>query len=366
MDNAALISAFPSKARTELARQNFYFKVLSSLAYLISVGSAQRDRPNISALVRTPLSSSALEPRLFYLHDTLLLAMRAQDVNRVQETLDVVEEVAKAGMRLKTDSIPEIKSIGDADWENFVVENSINLGEEYFKKRPEIAPVSDDVAAEQRGIVIAALELIQEYFPAMHEEVQGLLNKIRLFKGSVTMGITDVRMFGCMLIRTPRPEVNAQLYYAEHITHETSHMYLNAAMSIDPILLNDRSELFTSPLRPDPRPMIGVFHATFVTSRIVQLFESLSQKRAVSEDTNVYLYQQLDELKAGINEVAKGAKLTPTGKLLLREFEEIAENADRVIAKSGFDTSKVYMHRFGGGAEFKPAKSVDKSVEAHG
>ncbi|WP_421566787.1 aKG-HExxH-type peptide beta-hydroxylase [Ochrobactrum sp. EDr1-4] len=366
MDNAALISAFPSKARTDLARQNYYFKVLSSLAYLISVGAPNRDCPNISTLVRTPLSSGALEPRLFYLHDALLLAMRAQDVNRVQQTLQAVEEVAKAGMRIKNDHIPEIISIGDADWENFIVENSINLGEEYFNKCPEIAPVSEDVAAEQRGNVIAALELIEEFFPAMHEEVQGLLNKLRLFKGAVTMGITDVRMFGCMLIRTPRPEVNTQLYYAEHITHETSHMYLNAAMSIDPILLNDRSELFTSPLRPDPRPMIGVFHATFVTSRIVQLFESLSQDWAASEDTDVYLYQQLDELKAGINEVTRGAKLTPTGALLLREFEEIAQNADQVIAKSGLDTGKVYMHRFGGGTEFKPAKSIDKSVETHG
>ncbi|PRA80176.1 hypothetical protein CQ054_21305 [Ochrobactrum sp. MYb29] len=350
-----LISTFPSKERAALARQNFYFKVISSLAYLVSVASPKRPMPALLHLVKVPLGAVALAPRLFFLHDSLLLAMRQQDRLKVANLVVSINEFAETVQDQKKLSVIEIKSVGKTDWEEFIIANSQTLGEEYFRIPPVISAISDVVLAEQKEALKNSIKLIEDHFSDMYLEMSGLLSNIRLFQGSVMMGITDVRMFGCLFIRVPRPEVDAQLYYAEHLTHEVSHMYLNAAMSIDPILLNDRSELFSSPLRPDPRPMIGVFHATFVTARIVQLFIALTSDRSTSEEAKVYLYQQLDELKAGIDEVARHAKLTSVGSELLQEFTIIAEKAEGLSFWNRFDRAHNSLHRFGGGRQFKPA-----------
>ncbi|CAN7571934.1 HEXXH motif-containing putative peptide modification protein [Pararhizobium sp. LjRoot235] len=355
MQLPSLVSAYPSKERAELARRSFYFKMISSLAYLVSIASRDDQNTNILSLVRNPVSATTLNPRIFYLHDTLLSAMRAQDVETARKVLRTINEVATQGIEKSANPGPEILTIDETDWEQFIVNNSKILGEEYFKERPIIDPVSEETVRQQKQVITGAIKVIADNFPGMHDELKAFLNKIRIFEGTVTMGITDVRMFGCMLIRTPRKEVNAQLYYAEHLTHEISHMYLNAAMSLDPVILNDRSELFTSPIRPDPRPMLGVFHATFVTARIVQLFSALANSSG-DDETGVYLYQQLDELQAGIEEIARGAKLTPVGMTLLAEFREIAKNAEELSLWSSFDETGSYEHRFGGGACFKRAR----------
>ncbi|MGO4569324.1 HEXXH motif-containing putative peptide modification protein [Rhizobium sp. 2YAF20] len=352
MRSKNLISAFPSTKNAELARRNFYFKMFGSLAYMLSLVKGTRTI-DLSAMLTKLGSVEILNPRIFYLHDKLLLALRAQNKTSVDRIVDcIAEEVASTERRAEAG--PDVASLGVSDWETFIAENSKELGEEYFRQRPIIEPVSEEIAHAEQSNIRSAIALISDYFPEMRQELDVFLNKVRIFQGTVTMGITDVRMFGCMLIRTPRPGVNPKLYYGEHLTHEISHMYLNAAMAIDPIVLNDRSELFTSPIRPDPRPMLGVFHATFVTARIVQLFDRLATHDG-DREVLVYLYQQIDELSAGIQEIAKGARLTDAGHDLLGDFEEIIDTCTYRDYWSSFDKSQAYTHRFGGEKVFEPS-----------
>ncbi len=351
----SLISAHPSKESATLVRRNFYFKMISSLIYLISIASGESQNQNVMSLVRNPTNARSLNPRLFYLHDSLLSAVRKKDEPTMQKLIQLINDVANEKIVSNSDFLPEISTVGSSDWEKFIVENSKVLGKECFSEVPIIEPIPAALALTQKDFISESIEMVANYFPEMHEETKVFLNKIRLFDGTVTMGITDVRMFGCMFIRTPRSGVNAQLYYAEHITHEVSHMYLNAAMSIDPLILNDRSELFQSPIRPDPRPMLGVFHATFVTSRIVELFSRLSTS-IDEKQPRIYLHQQIDELEAGIREVDRGAKLTDIGRVILEEFREIADKAKSLAVWNDFDRSEIYEHRFGGGRPFKPAR----------
>jgi len=54
----------------------------------------------------------------------------------------------------------------------------------------------------------------------------------------------------------------------EVLLHEASHVLLYAIVGSDGLSANDPEALFASPLRPDPRPMEGIFHAAFVTARV--------------------------------------------------------------------------------------------------
>lgn len=49
-------------------------------------------------------------------------------------------------------------------------------------------------------------------------------------------------------------------------------------MAHDPMILNDMKELYQAPIRLDPRPMFGIFHATFVLSRIVRVFRRICRR----------------------------------------------------------------------------------------
>src|SRR5260221_14334319 len=98
---------------------------------------------------------------------------------------------------------------------------------------------------------------------------------IKLFCGKVVQGYTDTRVLGAIFLRLPSKNINPLGYFIEHVVHEAFHIYLNCLMASDPIILNSREKCFMSPLRVDPRSMIGVFHATYVSASVSQTFFKL-------------------------------------------------------------------------------------------
>ncbi|MEI7466453.1 MAG: HEXXH motif-containing putative peptide modification protein, partial [Burkholderiales bacterium] len=69
---------------------------------------------------------------------------------------------------------------------------------------------------------------------------------------------------------------NTPLDIAEVLAHEAGHGLLFGLTIDEPLVLNDDDELFVSPLRPDPRPMDGIYHATFVSARMAWAMEALA------------------------------------------------------------------------------------------
>ena len=71
---------------------------------------------------------------------------------------------------------------------------------------------------------------------------------------------------------------NPEIFNLEAIIHESSHNKLNLIMHFDKILLNDKSEIYYSSIRPDARPMIWVFlwlHAFVPTMYILAKWYNL-------------------------------------------------------------------------------------------
>lgn len=91
----------------------------------------------------------------------------------------------------------------------------------------------------------------------------------------------------------------------------------------EPLVRNPNSERFASPLRSDPRPMDGVFHATFVCARLYLLYRRLLERRpeglsgfdrrAVEKKT-AQLASRFDD---GARLIADKARLTPLGEKVL-------------------------------------------------
>jgi HEXXH motif-containing protein len=56
---------------------------------------------------------------------------------------------------------------------------------------------------------------------------------------------------------------------AEALAHEAGHAYLLGSTLGEPLVENDPTERFASPLRADSRPMDGLVHGSFVLARMM-------------------------------------------------------------------------------------------------
>jgi HEXXH motif-containing protein len=82
-------------------------------------------------------------------------------------------------------------------------------------------------------------------------------------------------LWGALFINPARPKTDVEL--VETLAHESAHSLLFGHAIDDPLVENDTAERFQSPLRDDPRPMDGIFHATFVSARMHYAMARLAQ-----------------------------------------------------------------------------------------
>ncbi|HAN30850.1 MAG TPA: hypothetical protein DCQ06_04575 [Myxococcales bacterium] len=61
----------------------------------------------------------------------------------------------------------------------------------------------------------------------------------------------------------------------EALIHEFQHNKINAAFQQDPLLKNAFHPLYTSPVRPDPRPLHGVILAVHAFQPVAALYEAM-------------------------------------------------------------------------------------------
>lgn len=110
----------------------------------------------------------------------------------------------------------------------------------------------------------------------------------------------------------------------EALIHEFSHNKINAAFELDAILENAFSPLYTSPIRPDPRPLHGVLLAVHAFLPVARLYERmietghpLAQNAAFRER-----FEQIKQINAeGAEVLLTHGRPTKMGKLLLEEIQ---------------------------------------------
>lgn len=105
------------------------------------------------------------------------------------------------------------------------------------------------------------------------------------------------------------------------LIHESSHLLLFARHLDDDVLLNDPDQLYSSPLRRQPRPMEGIFHAMWVSARMTAFGTVVL---ASPDLTTLMTAAEIDTLREATNDarqayeraaeiVAEHAMFTPLG-----------------------------------------------------
>ena len=343
-----MFSVHPNIDTAKFSRQAQAKKVKKSIGYLIQecVTKLKLSDIDVTLCIGTLDKIDRLSPAIHHSHHALQSAMRNQDISLAKlELYKLIDNIMNWVMH---GSFISVSSIGSSEWERFIAKEAIRLTEQDCNETAIIDPISESELSEAKDLINASINLIAKHDSEMFDEVFEQVIMIKLFNGKVTMGLTDVRMLGAMFIRLPRMIVNPILYFFEHIIHEASHIHLNCLMAIDPLILNLPDERFVSPLRPDLRPMIGVFHATFVSTRIVRSLVNL-YKATNNSDLLHPLAESIDEAIRGIIEIQKSAKLTDNGQKLVDDMVSMVESAILLYQWKNYDFKQPRSHRFGVG-----------------
>lgn len=111
----------------------------------------------------------------------------------------------------------------------------------------------------------------------------------------------------------------------EALVHEFSHNKLNALLELDPILENGFEPLYSSPVRPDPRPLHGVLLAVHAFVAVAAVYRGLSERghplareKGFSQRYDAIVQKNLDGLQT-----LQNAMPTDVGSDLMSELRQV-------------------------------------------
>jgi len=133
-----------------------------------------------------------------------------------------------------------------------------------------LVAVGSAVLQRSKAEINQALQALQIGCPAMHAELIAITQEIILAQPGANQrlnfrGASSFALWGAIALN---PRAHQHWWdYVPSLVHESAHSVLFGLARKGPLVLNDPSDRFVSPLRSDPRPMDGIYHAAFVSAR---------------------------------------------------------------------------------------------------
>jgi HEXXH motif-containing protein len=174
-------------------------------------------------------------------------------------------------------------------------------------------------AADWRAGLRAALELVGAHVPALRTEFDlGLLLIVPVgCDAERHLSASYQEALGTIYLSLhPSP-----VTMAEALIHEFSHNKLYARLEQGPLLDNAWSPLYSSPVRPDPRPLHGVLLAVHAFLPVAAMLESMLS--AGTADVEARLRQVARGNHEAAETLRAHARPTALGEPLLAEIERL-------------------------------------------
>lgn len=171
-----------------------------------------------------------------------------------------------------------------------------------------------------------AFELVERYLPALADEMRLMLHQI------VPVGFHEERHLSASYaeaIGTVYMSLHPNLLtMTEALIHEFQHNKLNTLLYFDPVLQNLESELYASPVRPDPRPLRGVLLAVHAFQPVARLYEAMieADDPLATPDARGRFRAIVSQNREGCDVLLPNARPTEIGHGLLEEIARIDEH----------------------------------------
>jgi HEXXH motif-containing protein len=175
--------------------------------------------------------------------------------------------------------------------------------------------------AEWAASLGAALEIIAAHLPDLWREIALYIREfVPTGHHPETHRSASYRESIGAIYITLHPNV---MTLAEAIIHEFSHNKLHALFELDAVIENDAAARFSSPVRPDPRPLRGVLLAVHAFLPVARLYEKMTEAGHPLA-LGHYFPERFAQIRGlnreGASTVFAHAKPTPVGRALLDEM----------------------------------------------
>jgi HEXXH motif-containing protein len=191
--------------------------------------------------------------------------------------------------------------------------------------RVQIHPPPPGLARASELLIAQAFALLERGNPELAGEIRGLLREIVLAAGTDTPGAlvfdgaSSFMLWGGIVINV-RSHATV-LDMVQVLAHESGHNLLFGLCADGPLVENDGTARYDSPLRRDPRPMDGIVHATYVCARVHQALARLLAAGVLDAGEAGIARDALAEharcFAGGMRTVERHARLTATGVAIL-------------------------------------------------
>src|SRR5262249_48678117 len=139
------------------------------------------------------------------------------------------------------------------------------------------------------------------------------------FNGASTFFLWGAILLNANVSRVPISMVDS-------LVHESSHVLLFGLSANGGLTRNSGEERYASPVRTDRRPIDGIFHACFVTTRVHMAMKRLLDSGSLREtDSKLAIQHSRCNERAGRESLAvlvSHAEPTRLGKAILSELQE--------------------------------------------
>jgi hypothetical protein len=241
-------------------------RLAESLSYIVGQAGSYLDvdRGRLDGAVER-IRIAKQDPGVFARYFALISAV---DANRFAEADALLNEIIeRAAKPVSFAIVPFSEEELGADYQRFP---QLLFAE--FSTTSSMASPSPGQSAASTQMFREAIALVAQADPDIHDEIQALLTRIYLAVPSNDPsakpfgGVTSLMVWGASF-------ANIELYgtrwdAVQFLVHEITHALLFGLSYDEPLVLNSAADSFKSPLRTDPRPMDGIFHATLVCGRL--------------------------------------------------------------------------------------------------
>ena len=170
----------------------------------------------------------------------------------------------------------------------------------------------------------SAMTILRACAPGLAGEVDALLREVVFVAAAPDLGYdfaggSSYMLWGALFLNAACHADDVAM--VEAIAHECGHSLLFGFTVDEPLVLNEEAERYASPLRDDPRPMDGIYHATFVSARMHWAMSRLFAAGDLDPQSRMSVLGRLEADRrafwSGYATVAAEGRLSATGADLM-------------------------------------------------
>lgn len=267
-----------------------------------------------SALERGERQSPAVFAHYYRLLDAVL-DEQFDEAGRQFAALARMEPVASS-LKIKPLAPRELGANYDLYLSMMNADPSIDIG---------FSPPLPSTFATFRQRLETGLNLLREAVPELAGEIEAIIHEIVVVAGDKSKafqfdGGSHFQLWGALFLNGDfHPD---EVGIVEVLAHESAHSLLFGFCTDQLLVNNEDEELYSSPLRPDPRPMDGIYHATFVSARMhwamdhllgSDMLNTAARERAIKANVS-----NIANFRSGHSVVMEHGRLTELGQRLMQ------------------------------------------------